>query len=61
MGIPRLGTKAIKGMLIHHATTMLGWTRDEISEAFDEWLAGCDVHRERVEANYTDHTDGDRA
>lgn len=58
MGLPKLGTKTVKGMLIHHATTQLGWTRDEISGAFNEWFAGCSGHRERVEPNFTDQADG---
>lgn len=51
--MPKLGTKAVKGMILHHATTKLGWTWDEASEAFDEWFGECAAHRERVEPNYT--------
>lgn len=57
MGLPKLGTKTVKGMIIHHATKKLGWTRDEAVEAFDEWFAGCPLHREHVEPTLTDRTD----
>lgn len=58
MGVPKLSTGAIKGMLISHATKNMGWTETEIREAFDEWFAGCPLHRQRVEDSYSDHANG---
>lgn len=52
--MPTLSTRAIKGMLIHHAIVRLGWTREEITEAFDEWLGACQAHRESIGQNHTD-------
>lgn len=52
-----LSTMSVKGMILHHATTKLGWTREETVAAFDEWFGGCPLHRESIGQNHMIRTE----